>query len=93
MRNTTLGTMSSYLKGQMLQTLTKMLASSLKAAHTILENLNNEANACSMMLGLIYALNLAYPQDLRYTFETFQKIFMELDAKKLSNKVQVLKNK
>ncbi|XP_077103309.1 uncharacterized protein LOC143756615 [Siphateles boraxobius] len=59
----------------------------------ILENLNNVANACSVMLGLIYTLNLAYPQDLRYTFEVFQKIFMELDAHKLSNKVQVLKNK
>ncbi|KAL1249593.1 hypothetical protein QQF64_020598 [Cirrhinus molitorella] len=59
----------------------------------ILENLNNVANACSLMLGLIYALNLAYPQDLRYTFETFQKLFMELDANKLSNKVHTLKNK
>ncbi|XP_065107472.1 sterile alpha motif domain-containing protein 3-like [Paramisgurnus dabryanus] len=59
----------------------------------ILENLNNVAHACSMMLGLIYAFNLAYPQDLRYTFEIFQKLLMELDANKLSNKVHVLKNK
>lgn len=59
----------------------------------VLENLDNVANACSMIIGLIYALNLAYPKDLRYTFEWFQKIFMELDANKLSNKVQVLKNK
>uniref|UniRef100_A0A8C1JXT4 Uncharacterized protein n=1 Tax=Cyprinus carpio TaxID=7962 RepID=A0A8C1JXT4_CYPCA len=59
----------------------------------ILQNLKNVPNACSVLLGVIYALNLAYPQDLRYTFEVFQKIFMEPDAKKLSNKVQVLKNK
>lgn len=59
----------------------------------ILESLNDVAHACSMMLGLIYAFNLAYPQDLRYTFETFQKVLMELDASKLSNKVHVLKNK
>nr|XP_023661204.1 uncharacterized protein LOC111840517 isoform X3 [Paramormyrops kingsleyae] len=59
----------------------------------VLENLDNVANACSMMVGLIYALNLAYPQHLRYTFELFQKIFMQLDANKLSNKVQVLKNR
>uniref|UniRef100_A0A8C5PBT4 Uncharacterized protein n=1 Tax=Leptobrachium leishanense TaxID=445787 RepID=A0A8C5PBT4_9ANUR len=59
----------------------------------ILENLKDVATACSMMLRIIYALNLAYPKDLRYTFETIQKIFMELDANKLSSKVQVLKNK
>ncbi|KAI5608225.1 sterile alpha motif domain-containing protein 3-like, partial [Silurus asotus] len=57
----------------------------------IFRNLNNVANACSVILGLIYALNLAYPQDLRYTFEVFQKLFMELNANKHSNKVQVLK--
>uniref|UniRef100_A0A3B3S609 Uncharacterized protein n=1 Tax=Paramormyrops kingsleyae TaxID=1676925 RepID=A0A3B3S609_9TELE len=44
----------------------------------VLDNLDNVANACSMMVGLIYALNL---------------YFMQLDANKLSNKVQVLKNK
>lgn len=38
----------------------------------ILENLNNVAHACSMMLGLIYVFNLAYPQDLRYTLRYFK---------------------
>ncbi|KAI5611662.1 sterile alpha motif domain-containing protein 3-like, partial [Silurus asotus] len=56
------------------------------------ENLNNVANACSVIIGLIYALNLSYPQDLRYTFIVFKK-FLKLDANKHSNKVQVLKNK
>ncbi|KAI5630519.1 sterile alpha motif domain-containing protein 3-like, partial [Silurus asotus] len=59
----------------------------------IFENLNNVANACSVITGLIYALNLAYSQDLRYTFEVFQKLFIELNTNKHSNKVQVLKNK
>ncbi|XP_039463742.1 uncharacterized protein LOC120437078 isoform X1 [Oreochromis aureus] len=42
---------------------------------------------------LFYTLNMSYPSNLRYTFEFFQKVLMGLDAKKLSNKVQVLRNK
>ncbi|KAF7641737.1 hypothetical protein LDENG_00273580 [Lucifuga dentata] len=59
----------------------------------VLEDLRDVANACAMLLGLIYSLNLSYPKDLKYTFEALQKLFMELDGNKLSTKVQVLKNK
>ncbi|MED6292384.1 hypothetical protein CHARACLAT_033320 [Characodon lateralis] len=59
----------------------------------VMTNLDNKAFAVVMLFGLIYVLNLAYPADLRYTFEVFQKIFMELDGGKLSNKVLVLKNR
>uniref|UniRef100_A0A3Q0QTY6 Uncharacterized protein n=1 Tax=Amphilophus citrinellus TaxID=61819 RepID=A0A3Q0QTY6_AMPCI len=58
----------------------------------VMTNLDNIAFAVVMLFGLIYALNLAYPADLHYTFEVFQKIFMELDGGKLSNKVLALKN-
>lgn len=59
----------------------------------VVKNLDNVAFAVVMLFGLMYALKLAYPADLRYTFEVFQKVFMELDGTKLSNKVLALKNR
>lgn len=55
------------------------------------KNLDNVAFAVIMLFGLMYALNLAYPADLRYNFDVFQKVFMELDGAKLS-KVLAFKN-
>uniref|UniRef100_A0AAZ1XVH2 Uncharacterized protein n=1 Tax=Oreochromis aureus TaxID=47969 RepID=A0AAZ1XVH2_OREAU len=57
----------------------------------VMGELGSVAFAVAMLLGLVYSLNLSYPPELRYTFEVLQKILMELDAHKLSNKVQVLK--
>ncbi|XP_051804189.1 uncharacterized protein LOC127534019 isoform X2 [Acanthochromis polyacanthus] len=59
----------------------------------VLDELGNIANAVIILLGLMYSLNLSYPTNLKYTFEVLQKLVMELDANKLSTKVQVLKNK
>ena len=59
----------------------------------VLGDLGDVATGCAVLLGLIYSLNLSYPKDLRYTFEFIQRVLMQLDSHKLSNKVQVLKNK
>lgn len=57
----------------------------------VMNELGDIPFAVAMLLGLVYALNLCYLQELRYTLEVLQKIIMDLDGNKLSNKVQVLK--
>uniref|UniRef100_A0A3P9QG19 Uncharacterized protein n=1 Tax=Poecilia reticulata TaxID=8081 RepID=A0A3P9QG19_POERE len=54
-----------------------------------LHDLTSVASACALLLGLIYALNLAYPKPLHFTFEVFQKIFMQLDQHKMSPKFSI----
>ncbi|CAL8406508.1 unnamed protein product [Arctogadus glacialis] len=59
----------------------------------VLRDLDNIALAVAMLFGLMYALNISYPADLQYTFEVVQKILMDMDVGKLSNKVLTLKNR
>ncbi|KAG1944799.1 hypothetical protein F2P79_014338 [Pimephales promelas] len=49
--------------------------------------------ACAMMFGLVYALNLKYPEGLKYTFEAFQIIIMDIESKQMSRRVQNLSSK
>ena len=59
----------------------------------VLEDCRSLANACPLLMGVIYAVNLSYPLKLKYTFEVFQKLFLELDILKMSSKVQALHKK
>ncbi|KAL0962361.1 hypothetical protein UPYG_G00339080 [Umbra pygmaea] len=59
----------------------------------VLDELGNIEDACALLFGLIYCLNLSYPPDLKCTFEVMQKILMTLDGQRLSSKAQFLKNK
>lgn len=59
----------------------------------VIAGLGNLSRACAVLLGLTYALNLAYPQKLKNTFEAFQKLFLELDVSKLSFRLVTLKNR
>lgn len=45
--------------------------------------------ACALMMGLIYALNLSYPKQVKNTLE----VFLELDGLKASPRVMSLKCK
>ncbi|XP_034038709.1 uncharacterized protein LOC117521504 [Thalassophryne amazonica] len=61
----------------------------------VLTGLSNLATACSLLLGLTYALNLEYPSKLSKTFEVFQRLFVGLDTlqPKPSSKYVNLKNR
>ncbi|CAL8236185.1 unnamed protein product [Arctogadus glacialis] len=59
----------------------------------VLNNLKSINHACVMLYGLIYALNLSYPKNLKYTLEAYQKILMDLESSKPSPKVRALKLK
>ncbi|CAL8333148.1 unnamed protein product [Merluccius merluccius] len=59
----------------------------------VLNNLASVTKAFIMLFGLIYALDLTFPDNLKYTFEFLQKIIMNLDGHKLNLKIQQLKIK
>lgn len=49
------------------------------------------ARSCALLMGVIYALNLSYPKQLKFTFEAFQKLCLDVDGQKASPKVMNLK--
>lgn len=59
----------------------------------VLNNLFSIASACAMLFGLTYAVNLSYPLELKYTFETFQKIIMDIESRQMSRRIQNLSAK
>ncbi|KAI7789835.1 hypothetical protein IRJ41_007412 [Triplophysa rosa] len=59
----------------------------------VVEDCGSVTNACLLLMGVIYVVNLSYPLKLKYTFEVFQKLFLELDILKMSAKVQSLHKK
>ncbi|KAL6480780.1 hypothetical protein MHYP_G00118130 [Metynnis hypsauchen] len=59
----------------------------------VLDDCRSVTNACLLLMGVIYTVNLRYPLKLKYTFEVFQKLFLELDILKMSAKVQSLHKK
>ena len=59
----------------------------------VVTNVENLTKACILLIGLTYAINLAYPKEVRYTLECFQKLFLELDCSKPSPKLNTLRNK
>lgn len=58
----------------------------------MLDDIPDLQTAMALRFGLLYALNIKYPENLKYTFETFQKVFMRLDTN-LSARVLSFRNK
>ncbi|NP_001104557.1 uncharacterized protein LOC100126807 [Danio rerio] len=57
----------------------------------VLTNVGSVIMGFVVLFGLIYALDLRFPENLKYTFEFIQKIIMNLDGHKLNPKIQQLK--
>ncbi|XP_039467486.1 uncharacterized protein LOC120439999 isoform X1 [Oreochromis aureus] len=60
---------------------------------TVMNNLGSVIMAFIVLFGLIYALDLSYPNDHKHTFEFCQKILMNLDGQRFSTKMQQMKMK
>ncbi|KAL1269169.1 hypothetical protein QQF64_031458 [Cirrhinus molitorella] len=58
----------------------------------VMEDLENLPDAMCLLFGLIYALNLEYPPQLKNTFDFIQRVFLSLGHKSLKPKLQSLKN-
>ncbi|KAL6483860.1 hypothetical protein MHYP_G00087320 [Metynnis hypsauchen] len=58
----------------------------------VLEKLSDIPTGLAYLFGLIYALNLSYPKELKYTFDAVQNVFMELGSG-CTQRVRSLQNK
>ena len=59
---------------------------------TVMDDLQNLPDAMCVLFGLIYALNLEYPPQLKNTFDFIQRVLLSLGHKSLKPKIQSLKN-
>ena len=59
----------------------------------LLHEIHDLSKAMSLLMGLLYVLNIDYPKELRYTFEVIQKILMNIGAENCSAKIHGLRNK
>ncbi|XP_039591916.1 uncharacterized protein LOC120515213 [Polypterus senegalus] len=59
----------------------------------VLHDLKDVPNAFVLLMGLLYALNINYPKELRNTFEVIQKILMNIGGDTCSAKVHGLRNR
>lgn len=58
----------------------------------VLHDLPDRSTAFAYLFGLLYALNIDYAKEMRYTFEAIQTIFFELGSR-CSQRIRSLKTK
>ncbi|KAL7868610.1 hypothetical protein SRHO_G00099940 [Serrasalmus rhombeus] len=56
----------------------------------VLNGIRDFPHAVAMLVGLLFALNIDYPKELRYTFEVFQKVLLNVGGEQCSARVQTL---
>ncbi|XDV26606.1 hypothetical protein PO909_030262 [Leuciscus waleckii] len=59
----------------------------------VLHDLKDVPNAFAFLIGLLYALNIDYPKDLKYAFEVIQKVIMNIGGDACSSRVHGLRNR
>ncbi|XP_063042899.1 uncharacterized protein LOC134437337 [Engraulis encrasicolus] len=59
----------------------------------VLRNLKDVPHAFSLLMGLLYGLNIHYPKGLRYMFEIIQKVIMKIGAESCSSRVNGVRNR
>lgn len=59
----------------------------------VLHNLKDVPNAFSVLMVLLYALNITYPKEVKYTFEVLQKVLMKIGGEACSARVNGVRNK
>ncbi|CAM4527042.1 unnamed protein product [Leuciscus chuanchicus] len=53
----------------------------------VLDGLKDMSNAFAVLMRLLYALDIIYPKEVKYTFEVLQKVLMKIGGKACSARV------
>ncbi|KAL7852139.1 hypothetical protein SRHO_G00179240 [Serrasalmus rhombeus] len=59
----------------------------------VLHNLKDVACSFAMLMGIIYCVNLEYPQAMKYSFEFLQRVVMKVKPDQASARIHGLRNK
>ncbi|KAL4000647.1 tripartite motif-containing protein 16 [Sarotherodon galilaeus] len=62
-------------------------------AAVILSNLRDVSSAISMLMGLLFALNIDYPKELKGIFEVIQNVLMNIGGRQCVSLVHGLRNR
>lgn len=59
----------------------------------VMRHLSDIPNAFLNLMGLVYALNLDFPKELKFTFEVIQRLFIGVGSPSCTARVHSLKSK
>ena len=59
----------------------------------VLHNFKDVPSSFTMLLGIIYCVNLEYPRAMKYSFEFLQKVVMKIKPDEASARVHGVRNK